>query len=133
MYILGEEAMVSNSESTVAGGHVAWSTCDHLPYCGHCHPRHHCGYTNLHGPKGKQRWQQPTVYIGGEKKEFKQLFSKYITYTLILTVESGDKLTDLFCFFSMSSLVHLKSLLVDVAKWLVAQTENNNKEQIEFP
>lgn len=53
MYILGEETVVSNTQDTVAGGHVAWGTCGHLPHGRHCHSGHHCGNTNLHGPQGQ--------------------------------------------------------------------------------
>ena len=54
MYILGEEAMVSNPQGFVAGGHVARSTGGHLPYSGLSHPSHHCGHTNLHGSQGRK-------------------------------------------------------------------------------
>lgn len=59
MYILGEEAMVSNPQGSVAGGHVARSAGGHLPYSGHRHPGHHCGHTNLHGPKGTKQSVNP--------------------------------------------------------------------------
>lgn len=54
MHILGKEAMVSNPQGSVAGGHVARSTGGHLPDSGYRHPSDHCGHTNLHGPQGKQ-------------------------------------------------------------------------------
>lgn len=59
MYILGEEAMVSNPQGSVAGGHVARSTGGHLPHSGHRHPSHHCGHTNLHGPQGTKLPHNP--------------------------------------------------------------------------
>lgn len=63
MYILGEEAMVANPQGTVAGGHVARSTGGHLPYCGHRHPCHHCGHTDLHGPKGRKTLSQHPLTV----------------------------------------------------------------------
>lgn len=55
MHILGEEAMVSNPQDYVAGGHVARRTGGHLPDSGHRHPSNHCGHTNLHGPQGMKQ------------------------------------------------------------------------------
>lgn len=55
MYILGEEAMVSNPQGSVAGGHVARRTGGHLSDSGHRHPSNHCGHTNLHGPQGTKQ------------------------------------------------------------------------------
>lgn len=52
MHFLGEEAMVSDPQGSVAGGHVAGSAGGHLPDSGHRHPGHHRGHTNLHGPQG---------------------------------------------------------------------------------
>lgn len=62
MYILGEEAMVSNPQGSVAGGHVARSTGGHFPHSGHRHPSHHCGHTNLHGPQGTKQPHNPDCF-----------------------------------------------------------------------
>ena len=52
LHVLGEEAVVADPESSVAGGHAAGCTGGHLAHRRDCHPRHNRGHPHLHGAQG---------------------------------------------------------------------------------
>lgn len=98
MHVLGEEAMVSNPQDYVAGGHVARRTGGHLPDSGHRHPSNHCGHTNLHGPQGtKQSTGRVLQQITGIEGHTKQLLGACLCVSIqqsrLLTVCEPAKTT----------------------------------------